>query len=35
VTVTVRDKDNGSHSASFGVMDALAQGRLYLPMVVR
>lgn len=35
VTVTVRDKDNGSHSASFGVMDALAQGRLYLPMVAR
>ena len=35
VTVTVRDKDNGSHSASFGVMDALAQGRLYMPMVAR
>lgn len=35
VTVTVTDKDNGSHGATFRVLDALALEHLYLPMVRR
>ncbi len=35
VTVTVSDKDSGSHSATFRVLDALAQDAIYLPLVAR